>query len=243
MEAKVKLNKSGRQNALVLFSGGQDSAVCLAWALDKYDSVYTIGFDYNQRHSIELKCRKSLLKALKDNFPDWSNKISEDFVINLNFLSEISSSALTESLKIQMSGGLPNTFLPGRNILFFSIAATLASKIAIKQIIGGMCETDYSGYPDCRNETLRTLEKTIQLGFEESIKIELPLMFLNKRETWELAQNLGGSPFVDLIIEETHTCYYGERGVKHSWGYGCGACPACQLRKNGYELFVSMSFK
>lgn len=239
MGDKDKLNESGGQNALVLFSGGQDSTVCLAWALEKYDGIYTIGFDYNQRHKVELKCREKLLKVLKKNHPKWSKKIKEDFIINLDFLADISKSALTENLKIETFGNFPNTFLPGRNILFFSIAATLASKIAITEIIGGMCETDFSGYPDCRNDTLMSLEKTLQLGFNESFKIELPLMFLDKCETWELAQNLGGSPFVDLIIEDTHTCYNGERDHKNIWGYGCGECPACELRKNGYEMFLS----
>ena len=226
-------------NALVLFSGGQDSAVCLAWALERYNYVYTIGFNYNQRHDVELRCRKIFLETMKKSFPKWSSKIKDDFVVDLEFLKNISNSALTENLRIANSATLPNTFLPGRNILFLSVAATLAFKISITQIVGGMCETDFSGYPDCRNDTLKAMEKTLQLGFEEPFKIALPLMFLDKCETWIMAERIGGSKLVDLIIEETHTCYEGDRNSRNLWGYGCGDCPACLLRRKGYESYVS----
>ena len=239
MRRKDNSNLTKKLKALVLFSGGQDSAVCLAWALENYNSVYTIGFDYRQRHKVELTCRENFLAKIRTDYLKWSEKLKQDLVIDLSFLSNISSSALTRDLKISNNGSLPNTFLPGRNILFLSVAATLASKLAITQLIGGMCQTDFSGYPDCRNDTLLSMERTLQLAFEEPIKIDLPLMFLNKCETWRLAYKLGGVPFVDLIREETHTCYEGNREKKNLWGYGCGECPACQLRKEGYESFRS----
>ena len=235
--------QSEKLNALVLFSGGQDSAVCLAWALERYNFVYTIGFNYNQRHGVKLKCRKIFLEQMTKSFSKWSSKIKDDFVIDLEFMKHISTSALTENLRITNSAAIPNTFLPGRNILFLSVAATLAAKLSITQIVGGMCQTDFSGYPDCRNDTLKAMEKAVQLGFEQPFKIALPLMFLDKRETWVMAKKLGGSILVDLILEETHTCYEGDRSTRHLWGYGCGECPACQLRKKGYESFVSIGLK
>ena len=231
--------QSKNLDALVLFSGGQDSAVCLAWALNRYKSVYTIGFNYNQRHNIELTCRKKFLDTMKKAFPTWSSKIKDDFVIDLEFMENISDSALTEKIKISNSVTPPNTFLPGRNILFFSVAATLAAKLSIDKIVGGMCQTDFSGYPDCRNDTLKTLEKALKLGFEKPFEIVLPLMFLDKCETWIMAKRLGGATLVDVILEETHTCYEGVRSNRNIWGYGCGDCPACLLRKKGYETFIS----
>lgn len=231
--------QSKNSNALVLFSGGQDSAVCLAWALDRYKSVYTIGFNYNQRHNVELTCRKKFLGAMKTTFSNWSPKIKDDLVIDLEFMKNISSSALTEKIKISDSLTPPNTFLPGRNILFFSVAATLAAKLSITKIVGGMCQTDFSGYPDCRNDTLKAMEKALKMGFEKPFEIVLPLMFLNKCDTWVMAKQIGGSTLVNLILEETHTCYEGVRTTRNIWGYGCGDCPACLLRKKGYATFVS----
>ena len=239
----INSEQSKNLNALVLFSGGQDSAVCLAWALNRYKSVYTIGFNYNQRHNIELTCRKKFLDTIKKTFSKWSPKIKDDFVIDLEFVENISSSALTEKIKISNSATPPNTFLPGRNILFFSVAATLAAKLSITKIVGGMCQTDFSGYPDCRNDTLKSMEKTLKLGFEKPFELDLPLMFLDKCETWTMAKRIGGSTLVNLILEETHTCYEGVRNTRNTWGYGCGDCPACLLRKKGYETFISKESK
>ncbi len=222
--------------ALVLFSGGQDSTVCLAWALSRYERVETAGFDYGQRHDIELKCRETLLQRMTEIFPQWQRRLGSDHRIELPALGKISESALTRDVEIEMhENGLPNTFVPGRNLLFFTYAAALGYRRGLHAIIGGMCETDYSGYPDCRRETLDSLEKAIQLGTETGFTIETPLMHLTKAQTWELAQSLGGTPFVDLIVEDTHSCYLGERGTRQDWGYGCGTCPACELRAKGFE--------
>lgn len=226
------------RSALVLFSGGQDSTVCLAWALERFDTVHTIGFDYGQRHSIELICRKTILDKIPSLFPQWAKKLKNDMLIDLKSLSAISETSLTRETEIKFNAnGLPNTFVPGRNLLFFNYAAALAYRIGAKHLIGGMCETDYSGYPDCRENTLKALEQAINLGMGEAFEIHTPLMWVNKAQTWDMAKAIGGRPLVDLIINETHSCYKGDHTTKHAWGYGCGACPACDLRKAGFEAF------
>ena len=225
-------------SALVLFSGGQDSATCLAWALSRYERVETLGFNYGQRHAIELELRPSLLDALRALNPQWSTRLGDDHLLDLSLLGEISDTALTRDTEITMQkNGLPNTFVPGRNLLFITIAAALAYRRGLNVLVGGMCETDYSGYPDCRNDTLRALERAIQLGMESGITLETPLMWLDKAATWSLAESLGGDALIALIRSGTHTCYLGERGELHDWGYGCGRCPACELRARGYAQY------
>ncbi len=221
--------------ALVLFSGGQDSTVCLAWALSRFDAVETIGFDYGQGHNVELECRLTVLDQLKAVFPDWVPKLGPDHVLALNALGAISETALTRDQEIEMGeNGLPNTFVPGRNLLFLTYAAALGYRRGASHLVGGMCETDFSGYPDCRNDTLQTLAKALSLGMDREIMIETPLMWIDKAATWAMAETLGGAALTQLIIEDTHTCYRGERTKRHEWGYGCGTCPACELRANGY---------
>jgi len=225
--------------ALVLFSGGQDSATCLAWALDKYSKVETIGFNYGQRHSIELECRNQFISNIKESFPEWAKKLGKDHMMDLSLLGQISDTALTKEKEIQMeSSGLPNTFVPGRNLLFLTFAASVAYRRNLKVIIGGMCETDYSGYPDCRDDTIKALQVAISLGLDTRIVLETPLMWIDKAATWTIAQKLGGQVLLDLIQEDTHTCYMGDRSKRHEWGYGCGSCPACDLRRIGFENFV-----
>jgi 7-cyano-7-deazaguanine synthase len=222
--------------ALVLFSGGQDSTVCLAWALDRYDRVETIGFAYGQRHEVELAQRPVVLSEVARKFPAWGARLGDDHMLQLPTLGRISDTALTREAEFAMTAaGLPNTFVPGRNLLFFTYAAALAYRRGITILVGGMCETDYSGYPDCRNETLQTLAKAIALGMDAPFAIETPLMWIDKAGTWALAQDLGGSPLVELIVAHTHTCYTPDRTTWHAWGYGCGRCPACQLRSRGWE--------
>jgi 7-cyano-7-deazaguanine synthase len=226
--------------ALVLFSGGQDSTTCLAWALSRFDHVETVGFDYRQRHSIELDCRLRTLDALRKKFPIWAGRLGDDLVVDLGVIAEISETALTKDLEIQFqANGLPNTFVPGRNILFLTIAGAIAYRKGLKHLVGGMCETDYSGYPDCRDDTLKAMQATLNLGMESRLVIDTPLMWLDKASIWALAHELGGDLLVDLIRLETHTCYHGRREQLHEWGYGCGDCPACELRKNGYEKYVA----
>lgn len=226
-------------SALVLFSGGQDSTTCLAWALDRFQHVETIGFDYGQRHSVELECRTTILASLRAGFPDWRARLGPDHMLDMSLLSGISDTALTSDKAIEFEkSGLPNTFVPGRNLLFFNFAAALAYRRGLSVLVGGMCETDYSGYPDCRDNTLKSLQVSLSLGLDTKFVIETPLMWIDKAETWQLAKDLGGNALVDLILEETHSCYLGERSTRHEWGYGCGTCPACQLRQNGYESFI-----
>lgn len=221
--------------ALVLFSGGQDSTTCLAWALDRFERVETIGFDYGQRHRIELECRTQVLQGFRTHFPTWGAKLGEDRVLDLAVLSEISSNALTSQRAIEFdTNGLPNTFVPGRNLLFFTLAGALAYRRGLSVLIGGMCETDYSGYPDCRDDTLKAQQVTLSLGLDARVVIETPLMWLDKAATWALAAQLGGDALVELVRLETHSCYLGDRSRLHAWGYGCDDCPACALRKAGW---------
>jgi 7-cyano-7-deazaguanine synthase len=226
--------------ALVLFSGGQDSTTCLAWALARFHSVETIGFDYGQRHRVELECRTRIAARLRAEFPDWATRLGEDHVVDLSVLGRISDTALTGNAEIAFAAsGLPNTFVPGRNLLFFTLAAAIGYRRSLKHLVGGMCETDYSGYPDCRDDTLKALQATLSLGMDLRFVIHTPLMWRDKAATWELAHDLGGDRLVDLIREDSHSCYRGERGVLHEWGYGCGTCPACDLRRKGWEKFAS----
>jgi 7-cyano-7-deazaguanine synthase len=225
--------------ALVLFSGGQDSTTCLAWALERYEHVETIGFDYGQRHRIELECRLSILQEVRNRFPNWAKRLGEDHVLDLKLLGQISDTAMTAEKTIEFEkNGLPNTFVPGRNLLFLTFAATIAYRRGLTVLVGGMCETDYSGYPDCRDNTLKATQVALSLGMDAPVIIETPLMWLNKAQTWRLAEDLGNRDLVSLIQEESHTCYLGTRQDKHEWGYGCGTCPACELRKTGYEQYI-----
>ncbi|RCX08551.1 7-cyano-7-deazaguanine synthase QueC [Extensimonas vulgaris] len=223
-------------HALVLFSGGQDSTTCLAWALERFALVETVGFNYGQRHHVEMHARTQVLGALRAQFPVWGARLGQDHVIDLSVLGRISDTALTRDVAIQMdAAGLPNTFVPGRNLLFFQLAAALGYRRGLHTLVGGMCETDYSGYPDCRDDTIKALQVAVSLGMGQHFTFDTPLMWLDKAQTWELAHALGGQALVDIVIEHTHTCYLGERGVRHAWGYGCGHCPACALRQAGYE--------
>ncbi len=227
------------QRALVLFSGGQDSTTCLAWALSRYAQVETIGFDYGQRHAIEMTMRPLLIEKMRSMSPDWDARLGEDHVIDLSLISAISHTAMTQEIDIEMqANGLPNTFVPGRNLLFMTVAATLAYRRGLSVLVGGMCETDFSGYPDCRDDTMKSLQVTLNLGMASAFTIETPLMWLDKHATWSLARSLGGDSLVDLIRTDTHTCYLGQRGALHDWGYGCGSCPACALRARGYQQFI-----
>lgn len=224
--------------ALVLFSGGQDSTTCLTWALERYEEVETIGFDYGQRHAVELECRLKVITELRQMFPAWSAKLGMDHVLDLKLLGQISDTALTESKAIEVQkNGLPNTFVPGRNLIFFTFAAAVAYRRGLEVLVGGMCETDYSGYPDCRDNTLKSMQVSLSLGLDSPMVIETPLMWIDKATTWKMAQQLGGNNLVYLIQEHTHTCYLGDRTTKNTWGYGCGTCPACELRASGYLKF------
>jgi 7-cyano-7-deazaguanine synthase len=226
------------EKALVLFSGGQDSATCLAWALDRFAQVETIGFDYGQRHRIELDIRDAFRAALLQARPEWQAKLGPDHLIRLDALGQVSDTALTSESTIAFNAdGLPNTFVPGRNIIFLSFAAAIAYRRGIKHIVGGMCETDYSGYPDCRDDTIKALQVALNLGMDRRFVLETPLMWLDKAATWRLAESLGGPPLVDAILEHTHSCYLGDRSQRHAWGYGCGTCPACDLRAKGWAAY------
>ena len=229
---------SDSRTALVLFSGGQDSTACLAWALETFERVETIGFDYGQRHRVELDCRIELLAALRHAFPRWDAKLGDDHRLDLALLGQLSDTALTDARAIEMqANGLPNTFVPGRNLLFFNFAAAVAYRRGASVLVGGMCETDYSGYPDCRDNTLKALQVALSLGLATPMTLETPLMFLTKAQTWALSDALGGDTLNELIIEHSHTCYRGDRSQRHAWGWGCGSCPACELRHKGFDAW------
>lgn len=222
--------------ALVLFSGGQDSTACLAWALSRYDRVETVGFDYGQRHAVELDARQAVRARIAREFPDWSPRLGDDHMVDIRSFGALAETAMTSEREIEITEkGLPSTFVPGRNLVFLVYAAALADRRRLQALVGGMCETDYSGYPDCRRDTLDAMQQALNLGMEQAFRIETPLMRLTKAETWALAKGLGGEALVDLTVEDTHTCYLGERGVRHAWGHGCGTCPACDLRRRGFE--------
>jgi 7-cyano-7-deazaguanine synthase len=226
------------KKALVLFSGGQDSTTCLAWALREFAAVETLGFDYGQRHRNELDARPGILERLGSEFPAWRETLGEDHLLSLDVLSQIGGSALTDDVAIAMrADGLPTSFVPGRNLMFLTAAAALGTRRGIYDLVGGMCETDYSGYPDCRGETIEAMQKALTLGFAEEFIVHTPLMRIDKCETWRLAEELGGAKLVRLIVEDTVTCYEGDRTRRHDWGYGCGVCPACELRSAGYARY------
>ncbi|MCX8566172.1 MAG: preQ(0) biosynthesis protein QueC [Glomeribacter sp. 1016415] len=228
--------------ALVLFSGGQDSATCLAWALQRFHHVETIGFDYGQRHRVELECRSHFRTRLIETeaFAPWRTRLHGDHLVDLSVFGAISDTAMTRDIQIEtLANGLPNTFVPGRNLMFLTVAAALAYRRNLQVLVAGMCETDFSGYPDCRDDTVKALQVALNLGMDRRFVIETPLMWLDKAQTWQLAYTLGGPLLVDLVRRETHTCYLGERNTLHDWGYGCGECPSCALRKQGYTAFVT----
>ena len=223
------------EGALVLLSGGQDSATCLAWALDRFARVETLGFAYGQRHLVELSCRAALRDGMAALDAGWSARLGPDHTLALDALGQISDTALTREAEITLgAGGLPNTFVPGRNLLFLTFAAALATRRTLRHLVGGMCETDYSGYPDCRDDTIKALQVAINLGLDARHVLHTPLMWLDKADTWRLAERLGGPALVGLICDESHSCYLGDRTHRHDWGYGCGTCPACALRRDGW---------
>lgn len=226
------------EKALVLFSGGQDSTVCLAWALERFGAVETVGFDYGQRHAVELACRPDVMAALRAEFPEWAGRLGEDHMADLSVLATLGDTALTREAEIAMGAdGLPNTFVPGRNLVFLTIAAAIAYRRGARHIVAGMCETDFSGYPDCRDDTVKAMQLALNLGMDRRFVLHTPLMWIDKAETWAMAEDLGGAALVDLVRERTHTCYLGVRDTLHDWGHGCGACPACELRAKGYARY------
>jgi 7-cyano-7-deazaguanine synthase len=236
--------------ALVLFSGGQDSTTCLVHALSRFERVETVAFDYGQRHHVELQARLNVLREIKALFPQWASKLGEDHLLDLAVLGKVSETSLTRDTAFKMeTNGLPNTFVPGRNLLFLTLAAALAYRRGLQVIVTGVCETDYSGYPDCRDDTIKAMQLALSLGMDQRFLIDTPLMWIDKAATWEMARDLGdksgvvngGQALVDLIVEHTHTCYLGDRVHRQAWGYGCGTCPACELRANGFEKFQRAS--
>ena len=233
-------------SALVLFSGGQDSTTCLAYALSTYAHVETVAFDYRQRHLVELSQRLHVLDALRNQFPQWSQRLGDDHLLDVAVLGEVSETSLTRDTAMAMqANGLPNSFVPGRNLLFLTLAGALAYRRGLDVLVTGVCETDFSGYPDCRDDTMKAMQIALSLGMDKRFLIETPLMWIDKAATWQLAHALGeqsgvtdgGTALVDLIVEHTHTCYLGERTQRHVWGYGCGTCPACALRAKGYDAY------
>lgn len=227
-------------SAIVLFSGGQDSTTCLAWALDRFARVETVGFDYGQRHRVELDVRPNILAQLRRDFPQWASKLGEDHLLDMAILGQVSDTALTRKVAIAMEAtGLPNTFVPGRNLVFLTFAAALAYRRGAKHLVTGVCETDYSGYPDCRDDTIKAMQLALNLGMETRFVIHTPLMWIDKAETWAMARDLGGEAFVELVRTQTHTCYEGDRETVHDWGHGCGACPACELRAKGHMDYAA----
>ena len=235
-------NKSidSAKKALVLFSGGQDSTTCLAWALNHYDKVETVGFSYGQRHAVELTVRPGILQKIRNFSDEWKQKLGEDHICDLSLIAQLSETAMTSDMEIRMmENGLPNTFVPGRNLMFLMVSAMLAYRRGLDILVGGMCETDFSGYPDCRDDAIKAMQLALNIGMDTRLNLVTPLMWKNKKETWQLAAELGGQRLVDLIVNETHTCYVGEHDKLNAWGFGCGECPACLLRKRGFEEFIS----
>ena len=227
------------RSALVLFSGGQDSSTCLALALSRYERVETLAFDYGQRHAVELAARLQVLAELRRQFPAWAERLGEDHLLDLGVLGQLSESSLTRETAFALAqNGLPNSFVPGRNLMFLTLAGALAYRRGVQVIVTGVCETDYSGYPDCRDDTMKAMQLALSLGLDQRLLIDTPLMWIDKADTWRLAHQLGGQALVDLIVEHSHTCYLGERNQRHPWGYGCGSCPSCQLRAKGFARFA-----
>jgi 7-cyano-7-deazaguanine synthase len=238
--AMTKRMSLDQDTALVLFSGGQDSTVCLAWALARFARVETVGFAYGQRHAVELEVRPRIRASLAALDASWQARLGDDHTVALDALAAISDTALTRETAIEIAdNGLPTTFVPGRNLIFFAFAAALAYRRGARHLVAGMCETDYSGYPDCRDDTVKAMQVALTLGLDKRVTIHAPLMWIDKAETFALAEELGGQPFLDLVVEETHSCYLGDRTQRHEWGYGCGECPACQLRAQGFARFMS----
>ncbi|TAD91037.1 MAG: 7-cyano-7-deazaguanine synthase QueC [Alphaproteobacteria bacterium] len=232
-----------REGALVLFSGGQDSATCLAWALERFHRVETIGFDYGQRHRVELTCRDTLRDGMAQLNPLWAARLGPDHCLPLATLGAVSDTALTREVDIAFaSDGLPNTFVPGRNLVFLTFAAAVAYRRGLKHLVGGMCETDYSGYPDCRDDTIKAMQVALSLGLDRRLVVDTPLMWLDKAATWRMGEALGGLPLVELILEASHSCYQGDRSKRHPWGYGCGECPACELRAKGFWQYRDTAY-
>jgi 7-cyano-7-deazaguanine synthase len=230
------------RGALVLFSGGQDSTACLAWALQRYTRVHTVGFDYGQRHAVELQARQAVRAQIQTHYPDWAERLGPDHLLDATVIGQVGESALTDSRALALrADGLPNTFVPGRNLLFFTLAAALAYRLELGVLVGGMCETDYSGYPDCKDNTIKALQVALSLGLATPLTIETPLMWLDKAQTWAWCETLGGQQLNDIIIEHSHTCYLGERTHRHAWGCGCGECSACMLRARGFQAWQAQS--
>jgi 7-cyano-7-deazaguanine synthase len=226
--------------ALVLFSGGQDSTTCLAWALERFGPVETIGFSYGQRHHVEMTCRETVLASLRRDFPRWRDRLGEDHVVAIDALGALSRTSLTQDMAFAMEkDGLPNTFVPGRNLIFLAFAAALAYRRNLKHIVTGVCETDYSGYPDCRDDTIKAMQVALNLGMERRFVLHTPLMWIDKAETWRMAKGLGGDALLRIVRDETHSCYVGDHETRHDWGYGCGTCPACELRAAGWQRFIA----
>jgi 7-cyano-7-deazaguanine synthase len=236
----TSMSAPSQDRALVLFSGGQDSSVCLAWALARYGHVETVGFDYGQRHAVEMAQRQVVRAALAREFPDWAPRLADDHVLEMRGFGAIAETAMTSDRAFEVTEkGLPSTFVPGRNLVFLVYAAALADRRGLNVLVGGMCETDFSGYPDCRRATLEAQVEALNLGMDQAFRLETPLMRLTKAQTWGLSQALGGEALVELIVEESHTCYRGERGTRRAWGYGCDDCPACDLRRRGWEAWTA----
>ncbi|QDH13380.1 7-cyano-7-deazaguanine synthase QueC [Formicincola oecophyllae] len=226
--------------ALVLFSGGQDSATCLAWALSAFQHVETVGFSYGQRHAVEMDCRATLRRQIADLVPRGAERLGDDHVIDLPALGKLSETALTRDAEIKLGkNGLPNTFVPGRNLIFLTFAAALAFRRNARTIITGVCETDYSGYPDCRDDAIKAMQVALNIGMDQRFVLQAPLMWLDKARTWKLAELIGGPALVETIRRDSHSCYHGDRGEgsEHDWGYGCGHCPACELRAEGWHRY------
>lgn len=230
------MTRHSNDSALVLFSGGQDSTTCLFWALDRFGRVETVGFDYRQRHAVELEARHAVRSVIRDDFAAWAARLGEDHLLDAGVLADIGGTAMTEQVAIETgANGLPNTFVPGRNLLFLTLAAALACRRGIRHLVLGVCETDYSGYPDCRDDTIKAMQVALNLGTDSRFVVHAPLMWVDKAGTWDLADRLGGPDATELVIERTHTCYLGDRSTRHAWGYGCGGCPACGLRRDGWQ--------
>lgn len=237
--ANVSSSPPVHRRALVLFSGGQDSTTCLAHALDRFEHVETLGFDYGQRHHVELQARLNVLRELRERFPQWAQRLGDDHVLDLAVLGAVSDTSLTRDMAFRMeASGLPNTFVPGRNLLFLTLAAALAYRRGMTVLVTGVCETDFSGYPDCRDDTMKALQVALTMGMDHRFLIDTPLMWIDKADTWRMAEQLGGQALVDLIVEHSHTCYLGDRTHRHAWGWGCGSCPACELRARGWAAYA-----
>ena len=229
------MSSSSTDAALVLFSGGQDSTVCLAWALERFARVETVGFDYGQRHRAELDARPRVRERMMVLHPAWADRLGDDHLVRLDALAAISETALTRDVAIEIGeSGLPTTFVPGRNLIFLAFAGALAYRRGLKHLVAGMCETDFSGYPDCRDDTIKAMQLALNLGMERRFVIDTPVMWLDKAAVFALGHEIGGDAFIDLLVEDTHTCYLGDRSRRHDWGYGCGECPACRLRAQGF---------